>query len=87
MRTRYKYTQEDLKFLQIYYPLNRWDLINERFPTLTKSSIYSFCYKNNIKSDKRNYEKLNNNFNNERWNNKEINVLKEYYHLLPINEI
>ena len=35
-----KYSNDDIEFLKIYYPLGDWDSIFKRFPTATKQNIF-----------------------------------------------
>ena len=48
---RYKYTEDDIKFLKVNYPLGEWDKIHKRFPFLTDSAIHHKCSRLGIKFD------------------------------------
>lgn len=86
MSKRYKYTEEDLKFLQYHYPLGNWDEIQKRFPTVSKSGIYSFCSKNGIKSHFDRKE-LTGNLFSQKWTQEEDAILLEHYEHIPIEDI
>lgn len=45
------FTDEDIKFLKIYYPIGNWDIIFERFPSFKKQDIFSKMSSLNIKMD------------------------------------
>lgn len=83
---RYYYTDEDIKFLELYYPLNDWDKILERFPNHSKSQICSACSKRKIKSG---YvrDNLGNNLNSKRWTQEEDEKLKSSYEVAPMEEV
>jgi hypothetical protein len=92
MRT--KYTNEDIEFLRIYYPIGDWDTIFARFPHLTKDQIYHVCHKRGISAnyytrDKRlksdAYERMAK--NRTKWTNYEIEILKNNYTNMPITEL
>lgn len=92
MRT--KYTNEDIEFLKQYYPIGDWNTIFERFPNLDKEKIYNVCHKRGISA---NYYERNKSFkleyyknmieNRSKWNNDEIEILKNNYSTMPVVEI
>lgn len=92
MRT--KYTDEDIEFLKRHYPVGDWDAIFERFPNLNKEKIYNVCYKRGIsanyydrdKSLKSEYYK-NMVKNRSKWNDNEIEILKNNYSIMPAVEV
>ena len=65
-----KYSNDDIEFLKIYYPLGDWDSIFKRFPTATKQNIFSLASKYNISADY---------YNNSKWTEDEIKILKNNY--------
>ena len=69
--SNYRFTNEDIEFLKIHYPLGNWDKIFERFPNISKQSIYTKMSKLNITADDFYEEKT--------WTEKELNILKENY--------
>lgn len=83
---RYKYTEDDICFLKENYPIGNWDAIRKRFPTVSKSGIYSFCNKNGIKS---NFDRktLTSNLTSRRWSEQEDLILKNNYEMLSIDEM
>lgn len=69
--SNYRFTEEDIDYLKIYYPLGDWDKIYERFPNISKQSIYTKMSELNITA---------NNFYEENiWTEEELNILKENY--------
>lgn len=66
-RHPYHYTEDDIEFLKIYYPIGDWDSIFKRFPNIAKSSINSKMSDLNIKNEVY------------RWTNKDVELLKENY--------
>lgn len=92
MRT--KYTDEDIKFLEKYYPIGDWDSIFSRFPNLTKGQIYHVCHKRgisanyysrdkNLKSEY--YKKMV--FNRSKWSDSEIEILRNNYSIMPVIDV
>lgn len=69
--SNYRFTDEDIEYLKIYYPLRDWDKILKRFPNVSKQSIYTKMSKLNITADDF-YEE-------QTWTEKELNILKENY--------
>lgn len=84
---RYKYTNEDIEFLKEHYPNGEWDIIFGRFPNLTKTCIYKKCTKLGIKSNNKHRENFNNCSYRKRWSEKEINILKENYPKIPLDDV
>ena len=83
---RYKYTDEDIHFLKINYPLGKWDLIHQRFPHLTDCAIHHKCHKLGIKFDLRNRSHIENS-NKRQWDESELEIIKRYYSCKPIDEL
>lgn len=69
--SNYRFTDDDIDYLKIHYPLGNWDKIYERFPTVSKQSIYTKMSKLNITADNFYEESV--------WTEKELNILKENY--------
>lgn len=92
MRT--KYTDDDIEFLKIYYPIGDWATIFTRFPNLDKEKIYNVCHKRGISAhyyerDKslkvEYYQRMLS--NRKKWTSDEIEILKNNYSLMPIVDI
>lgn len=85
---RYKYTDEDIEFLKIYYPIGDWDKIFDRFPYLSKHAIFSKMSKLKIHCDNKNI-KDNNNYKNKKrkWSKEEIEIIIDKYSLYDIDYI
>lgn len=77
---RHKYTEEDIDFLKIYYPIGDWDKIFERFPNISKQSIFSKMSKLKISYNNKKF-KNNENYKNkkQKWTNEEIKIIKDNY--------
>lgn len=92
MRT--KYTDDDIEFLKIYYPIGDWATIFTRFPNLDKEKIYNVCHKRGISA---NYYERDKSLkveyyqrmlsNRKKWTSDEIEILKNNYSLMPIVDI
>lgn len=84
---RYTYTKEDIEFLKVHYPNGEWNFIKERFPTLSKSSIYKKCRRMGIKSN--NIHRKNTKIADGRriWTLEEKEILKNNYSKVSIDEI
>lgn len=92
MRT--KYTDDDIEFLKIYYPIGDWDAIFARFPNLDKEKIYNVCHKRGISAnyyerDKslkvESYQRMLS--NRKKWTSDEIEILQNNYSFMPIIDI
>lgn len=70
-RKVYKYTDDDIEFLKKYYPLRRWDLIEERFPNFKKNKISSKMSSLGISCDKF--------YEDSRWTDDELDILRDNY--------
>lgn len=89
-----KYTNEDIEFLRIYYPIGDWDAIFARFPNLDKEKIYNVCHKRGISANyyerdktlKREYYKQIIK-NRSKWTNGEIEILQNNYSTTSIKEL
>lgn len=68
------YTDDDIKFLNEYYPKGNWYKIFERFPNSLKQTIRCFASSHGIKSESR-------------WSQSEIDLLKKYYHAGEIKKL
>jgi hypothetical protein len=64
----YRFTNEDIDFLKINYPLGNWKVIFERLPKVSKQSIQTKMSKLGIKQN-----------NESVWTVQEIEILKKYY--------
>jgi hypothetical protein len=64
---RMHFTNEDIDFLKIHYPVGDWDVIFNRFPNIKKQQIFNKMSSLNIKMD------------SFFWSEDEINLLKQYY--------
>lgn len=84
---RYAYTDEDIIFLQQYYPDGKWDNIMNRFPNLSKSCIYKKCLRLGIKSNNKHREDFNNSINRRKWKEQELSIIKENYSLIPLDDL
>lgn len=84
---RYKYTKEDIEFLEKYYPLGNWDLIHQRFPSLSDSAIHSKCSRLGIKFDLSKRQKYDYSKGRKYWTDEEIEILKNNYSLKQMSEI
>lgn len=82
---RYKYTNEDIEFLKIYYPVGNWDKIFERFPNVSKQAIFSKMSKLKIAYNK-DFQN-NDNYKNvkRKWTEDEIEIIKNNYSTSDIN--
>lgn len=65
--TRMHFTNDDIDFLKIYYPIGDWNAIFNRFPNIKKQKIHAKMSSLNIKMD------------SFFWSRDEINLLKQYY--------
>lgn len=84
---RYTYTEEDIEFLKVNYPLGNWDEIFLRFPQLTKNCIHKKCHRMGIKFIGTQYRKISIHNKKSKWTDKEDEILKENYSSLPIEEV
>lgn len=84
---RYKYTDEDIEFLKIYYPIGDWDNIFERFPNLSKQAIFSKMSKLKVSYNKsfNNKESLKN--KKQKWTEEEIEIIKDNYSIYDIEYV
>ncbi len=67
----YRFTDDDIDFLKIHYPIGNWELIKKRFSNISKQSILTKMHKLGISADKY--------FDEKTWTEKEIEILKENY--------
>lgn len=84
---RYKYTEDDIKFLKVNYPLGEWDKIHKRFPFLTDSAIHHKCSRLGIKFDLKNRNNKNCVNSYKKWSKEEIKILEDNYPTRPISEV
>lgn len=84
---RYTYTDEDIEFLRINYPIGNWEAIQERFKLSTKAPIYKKCLRLGIASKNTHRLYFDNSSQRRRWNNKEIDILCENYSKLPLENL
>lgn len=85
---RHKYTDEDIEFLKIYYPIGDWDNIFQRFPDVSKQSIFSKMSKLKIPYNNKKF-KDNENYKNrkQKWTDKEIEIIKDNYSIYDIGYV
>ena len=84
---RYKYTTDDIKFLKENYPQGNWDIIFQRFPFLTKSSIHKKCHRLGIKSENTHRQNFDVSKNRKSWSETEIRILKDNYAIKPMEDL
>lgn len=84
---RYKYTKEDIAFLEKYYPLGDWDSIHQRFSSMSDSAIHSKCSRLGIKFDLSKRQKYDHSKDRKYWTDEEIDILIKNYSLKPMNEM
>lgn len=77
-KTTRRYTDNDIEFLKIQYPIGDFNAIFERFPNLTKQNIISICHQYGISADY---------YNNKKWTKEDINIVKQYYYTNTLDEI
>lgn len=76
---KYKYTNEDIEFLKINYPIGNWKEIHEHFPNLSDSSIHHKCSRMGIKFINDYKGKFNGTQQRKKWSKDEIEILKNSY--------
>lgn len=74
-KQNYRFTDEDIAFLKIYYPRGNWDIIMQRFPSSTKSSIMTKMSKLGIKME------INH------WSKEELDLLAQNIGILSDEEL
>ena len=74
---RQKYTDDDIDFLKLHYPIGDWDSIFDRFPNVTKQAICSKMSKMKIPYNAK--RKSCKNVGKKKWSNDEIEIIKVYY--------
>lgn len=84
---RYKYTNDDIEFLKIYYPIGDWDKIFERFPNLSKTAIFSKMSKLKIPYDKSHRNNENYKKPRQKWTTEEIKIIKDNYSIHGLDYI
>ena len=84
---RYKYTDEDIKFLRENYPIGNWDMIHKRFHQLTDCAIHHKCNKLGIKFDISYKKKYDGTISRNKWNDEEVETIKKYYSKIPMDEM
>lgn len=85
----HKYTQEEIEFLKVHYPIGDWDAIFTKIPGATKSAIHSQASKLGIKFDVRFKKTLSKEDCKTRtkWSEEEIQILLENYPTRPMDEV
>lgn len=73
--SHYRFTKEDIEFLQKHYPNDAWNVIMDHFPKCTKNSIITKAYKLGIKR------------NVNEWTENEIQTLKDNYKKMTVAQI
>lgn len=84
---RYKYTDEDIEFLKMYYPIGDWDNIFKRFPNLSKQAIFSKMSKLKIAYNKNFDNNDNYKVARKKWTEEEIEIIKNNYSVYNINYV
>ena len=84
---RYKYTDEDIDFLKIYYPIGDWDTIHKKFPNLSNTAIHRKMQKLGIKSKKLHTKTFNNSSTRRKWTEEEISIVVKNYDKFPFQDI
>lgn len=84
---RYKYTNEDIEFLKIYYPVGDWDKIFERFPNLSKQAIFSKMSKLKIAYNKDSKDNERYKIKKQKWTKEEIDIIRNNYSIYDINYV
>lgn len=88
---RYKYTDEDIEFLKIYYPVGNWDKIFKRFPNVSKQAIFSKMSKLKIPYNKNFKDKDKDNgsckVKRQAWTDEEIKIIKDNYSIHDISYV
>lgn len=84
---KYKYTDEDIKFLRKYYPNGDWDKIHERFSQLTDIAIYRKVQKLDIKSNNLHRKTFDISKLRKTWTDKERKIIFENYENIPMKEL
>lgn len=69
--TNYHFTDEDIEFLKVHYPLGNWDLIDKKFKDTSRQSIHTKMHKLGISADKY--------FDDKMWTKYELEILKDNY--------
>ena len=94
VKMRTKYTNEDIEFLKIYYPIGDWNTIFTRFPQLTKEQIYNVCHKRGISANYYERDKqLKADYyksmikNRSKWTDSEVEILINNYENIPIVDL
>lgn len=72
---KYKFTDDDYKFLEKEYPIGNWDAIFERFPNVPRNKIYRIMSDRKISQDA--YH----------WTEHDKDILRQYYGELTAQEI
>lgn len=84
---KYTYTDDDIKFLEKYYPNGEWDKIMDRFPTLQRSCIYKKCKRLGIKSNNTHRQNFDNSKSRNKWTQNEIDILVNNYSNIEFSEV
>lgn len=84
---RYKYTDDDIEFLKIHYPIGDWDSIQKRFPNITREGIYKKCFRMGIVSNNEHRKHFDISETRRKWSNEEVEIIKKYYSIAPIDKV
>ena len=76
--TKYYYTDDDINFIKEHYPIGDFESIFNKFPNMNKSKLISICYQYGISADY---------YNNAKWTNEDLNVVKLCYYTHTLEEI
>lgn len=85
---RYKYTAEDIKFLEENYPVGNWDKIHKRFQNISDRAIQHKCSRLGIKFNNDFKIKFDSKIHTrKKWTKDEIKYLKNNYSSIPVENI
>lgn len=84
---RHIYSEEDIEFLKLHYPNGEWEIIFDRFPNLTKTAIYKKMQKIGLHSNNTHRDTFDISKTRKNWNEKESQIIYDYYSILPIQQI
>ena len=84
---RYKYSDDDIDFLRIHYPIGDWDNIQKRFPSITREGIYKKCFRLGITSNNEHRKNFDISKTRRKWTKEEIEIITKYYSTVPIEKV
>ncbi len=88
-KMRHKYSEEDIEFLKLNYPMGNWKEINKRFHGVSNKAICSKMSKLGIKFDlsKKSTSQNTDYTKRKKWTEIEDETLKNNYSFIPIESI